>query len=230
MYYITGDTHGDFKRILSFCDAQSFAPERDTLIIMGDAGLNYYGDDRDMALKAKVSRLPITLLCIHGNHEMRPDGIASYEESIWHGGKIYVEAAHPNILFAKDGEVFELNGEFAIVIGGAYSVDKYYRLARGHRWFEDEQPSEETMEKVERKLGSLDWRIDTVLSHTCPLKYEPTEVFLKGIDQSTVDKRTERWLDTIESKLKYNRWFCGHYHTDKQIDKLQFLYHRIQEF
>lgn len=230
MYYITGDTHGDFRRILSFCDAQSFTPKRDTLIILGDAGLNYYGDDRDMALKAKVSRLPITLLCIHGNHEMRPEGIASYEESIWRGGNIYVEAAYPNILFAKDGEVFELNGEFAIVIGGAYSVDKYYRLARGHRWFEDEQTSDETMEKVERKLCSLDWRIDTVLSHTCPLKYEPTEVFLKGINQSTVDKRTESWLDTIESKLNYNRWFCGHYHTDKQIDKLQFFYHKIQEF
>lgn len=62
-----------------------------------------------------------------------------------------------------------------------------------------------------------------VLPHL-PLKYEPVEVFLPGIDQSTVDKSTEEWLDTIESKLHYERWYCGHYHTEKQVDKLRFMF------
>ena len=51
-------------------------------------------------------------------------------------------------------------------------------------------------------------------------KYEPTEVFLPGINQSTVDKSTERWLDTIEKRLQYDEWYCGHYHTSKRMDKL----------
>lgn len=230
MLYITGDTHGNFSRLWSFCSIQQFTLQRDTLIILGDAGLNYYGDGRDMALKTALSRLPLTMFCIHGNHEMRPQGIASYVESTWHGGTVYLEEAYPNILFAKDGEIFELDGISAIAIGGAYSVDKYYRLARGYRWFEDEQPSEEIRNRVETSLNSMNWEIDTVLSHTCALKYEPSEVFIQGIDQSTVDKSTEIWLDSIESKLTYNRWFCGHYHTEKHIDKLQFLYHSIQNF
>jgi 3-oxoacid CoA-transferase subunit A len=228
--YITGDTHGDFSGIYDFCNAQAPASQHDTLIILGDAGLNYYGDSRDMVLKMIVSRLPLTLFCIHGNHEMRPNGIASYTEIIWRGGVVYMEEAFPNILFAKDGEIFDLDGTKAITIGGAYSVDKYYRIAYGYRWFEDEQPSEEIREQVEHKLDSVDWKIDNVLSHTCPLKYEPTEVFIQGIDQATVDKSTERWLDSIESKLTYNRWLCGHYHTEKQIDRLQFLYHSLQKF
>lgn len=62
------------------------------------------------------------------------------------------------------------------------------------------------------------------LSHTCPLKYEPREVFLAGINQSTVDKSTEVWLGTIEAKLQYEHWYCGHYHTVKKIDKLQFMF------
>lgn len=37
-------------------------------------------------------------------------------------------------------------------------------------------------------LSERDWKIDVVLSHTCPLRYEPTEVFLSMIDQSSVDK------------------------------------------
>ena len=66
--------------------------------------------------------------------------------------------------------------------------------------------------------------IDIVLSHTTPLKYEPVEVFLPGIDQSKVDKSTEEWLDTIEERLEYSKWYCGHYHTEKQIDRLRIMF------
>lgn len=44
------------------------------------------------------------------------------------------------------------------------------------------------------------------------------------IDQRTVDKSTEEWLDSIEQRLSYKRWYCGHYHTEKKIDKLRFLF------
>lgn len=41
------------------------------------------------------------------------------------------------------------------------------------------------------------------MSRTTPLKYEPVEVFLPGVDQSQVDKSTEEWLDRMEEKLSY---------------------------
>ena len=68
-------------------------------------------------------------------------------------------------------------------------------------------------------------RIDVILSHTCPFKYEPVEAFLPMIDQSTVDTSTEVWLDKIEENVDYGAWLCGHWHINKRIDKLQFLYH-----
>lgn len=70
-------------------------------------------------------------------------------------------------------------------------------------------------------------RIDIVLSHTCPYKYEPRDAFLPMIDQSTVDDSTERWLDGIEEKVDYKAWLCGHWHIEKQIDKLRFLFHDV---
>jgi len=39
-----------------------------------------------------------------------------------------------------------------------------------------------------------------------------------------VDKSTEKWLDSIEDRLDYEKWYCGHYHTNKTIDKMRFLY------
>ena len=229
MVYITGDTHRDFSRIESFC-LQFETTMKDVMIILGDAGINNYGTPKDRQLKQALSHFPLTLFCLHGNHEQRPQSIAGYTETIWRGGTVFMEPEYPNLLFAKDGEIFDFDGRKCIVIGGAYSVDKFFRLARGWNWWEDEQPSDEIKARVVERLEKENWRVDVVLSHTCPLKYEPAEVFLPGIDQSTVDKSTEQWLGTIEQRLQYDEWYCGHYHTSKQVDKLVFMYKDIRMF
>ena len=121
-----------------------------------------------------------------------------------------MEDDFPNLLFAKDGEIFDLEGHKAIILGGAYSVDKYYRLSKGMNWFSDEQPSDEIKQYVKEKLDACGWKMDLVLSHTCPQKYVPIEAFMPGLDQKLVDHSTEEWLDQIENKLDYNAWYCGH--------------------
>jgi 3-oxoacid CoA-transferase subunit A len=49
-------------------------------------------------------------------------------------------------------------------------------------------------------------------------------MFISGIDQSKVDDSTERWLDEIEDKLEYKAWYCGHWHVDKHVDKMHFIF------
>lgn len=228
MIYITGDTHSNFRTVAAFC-VQLHTTQEDTLIILGDAGINYFEDYRDTMLKRVLASLPIILFCIHGNHEARPECTGLYKQQKWHGGEVFVEAEYPNILFAKDAEIYELDGRSAIVIGGAYSVDKEYRLTRGMSWWNNEQPDAQTKAAVERQLAKRGNKIDIVLSHTCPIRYEPTEVFIQGLDQATVDKSTEEWLGEIEKRITYEKWYCGHYHTDKRIDRLRFMYHDFAE-
>lgn len=100
----------------------------------------------------------------------------------------------------------------------------------GYRWFSGEQPSGEIKEYVKQQLDRVGWKVDVVLSHTCPRKYEPVEHFMPGIDQSNVDKSTENWLNEIEDRLDYKEWYCGHWHINKQADKLTFLFHDIRLF
>ena len=50
------------------------------------------------------------------------------------------------------------------------------------------------------------------------------------VDQSRVDKSTEVWLDGIEDRLEYKKWYCGHYHTEKKIDKLEIMFENFDEF
>ena len=225
--YITGDTHRDFEKIYYACEELETTPD-DIMIILGDAGINYYLDESDEELKEELRDYPITLFIIHGNHEEYPSEIDSYEIKRWHGGLVYYEEEYPNLLFAIDGEIYDFGGITAIAIGGAYSVDKYARLASGEPWFDTEQPSEETKAYVESQLDKVNWHVDIVLSHTAPKKYEPTHAFIPGLNQNIVDKSTEEWLDTIEERLDYDRWYCGHYHIDDEESALRIMYYDIE--
>lgn len=228
MFYLTGDTHGDFERVVEFCEEYETTTE-DVLIILGDAGINFGLNDRDRRLKAGLVQLPLTLLCIHGNHEERPYMIDTYEEKEWNGGIVYWEEDYPNILFAKDGEIYDLGGKKCIAIGGAYSIDKYYRLQNGWPWFETEQPSEEIKNYVESQLEKVGWQVDCVLSHTVPQPYEPTWAFIPGVNQDAVDKSTENWLAWIEENLTYDNWYAGHYHVESQEGPIRIMFEDYEE-
>ena len=223
MIYITGDTHRDFTRLHKLKET-----EKDMLIVLGDAGINYYLNKEDNKYKEYLNSFKIKLFCIRGNHEERPENINTYKEVDMFGGKVYIEENYPNLIFAKDGEVYNIDGLSVLVIGGAYSVDKEYRLMYGHQWFKDVQLSEEEMNNILDKVK--DKHFDIILTHTCPYKYEPREVFIPGLDQSKIDKSMEHFLDKIEESISYNKWYCGHYHIEKQIDKLEFMFGRIKVF
>lgn len=229
MFYITGDTHAKFGRIDDFCRRFNTSKE-DVMIILGDVGLNFYLNAQDHLLKSIVEGFPITIFAIHGNHEERPYIIEGYEEKEWHGGIVYYEPMFPDLLFAKDGEIYDFDGEKVIVIGGAYSIDKQYRLDNNWPWYESEQPSDEIKEYVEQQLEAVKWKVDYVFSHTCPYDYRPTHLFSEHIDQDSVDYSTEKWLQKIETKLDYKMWYFGHYHDNWRKDKMQMLFEEIQEF
>ncbi len=244
--FITGDKHRNYKSVIQFCH-QNKTTFEDILIILGDAGFNYYGDRRDEKLKDKLSRCRVTLFCIHGNKENRPQNIDTYETKIFHNDYVYYEKKYPNLLFAHDGGVYEFDGKSAIVLGGAHSVDKNFRINNNLPWWEDEIPTTEVKKEFVTALQNRDNQIDYILTHTVPLKYEPVEMFLsqqkkkKHIWGNRIRNRTsnlnfepdinkdlEKWLDKIEERTQYQKWYAGHYHTDKCIEKLRIMYHDIQ--
>lgn len=223
MIYIIGDTHRDFSRIYKL--------EKDTdnmLIVLGDVGINYYLNEEDKNYKEYLKKLKLKLFCVRGNHEERPENISTYKEIEMFGGKVFIEEEHPNLIFAKDGETYNIDGKKILVIGGAYSVDKQYRLLHGYKWFKEEQLTKKEMDTILAKVKGK--HFDIVLSHTCLYKYEPREVFMQGLDQSKVDKSMEHFLDKVEENINYDKWYCGHYHTEKQVDKLEFMFGRIKIF
>ena len=78
MIYYTGDIHGDPYEVIQFCDSKKLT-EQDTLVLLGDVGANYYRNRRDTEMKRVLAAVKPTMLCIHGNHEIRPASILSHE-------------------------------------------------------------------------------------------------------------------------------------------------------
>lgn len=148
MIYFTGDTHGSVSEVVRFC-VRFHLTSADTIVILGDVGANYDAGEHDRSMKKALGKLKPTIFCIHGNHEFRPSSIPSYKTKEWNGGTVWYEDAYPNLIFARDGDIYTMDGLRYLVIGGAYSVDKFYRLRHGYGWWDDEQPSAEIKAYVE---------------------------------------------------------------------------------
>lgn len=229
----TGDTHGGVATISRISDIQrnmpEYKPEETMIVILGDAGLNFWLNNTDKKYKKLLNSMNYHIYCVRGNHEQRPELIKSMvlinDENV--KNVVYTEEDLPNIRYFIDGKIYNLLGYKCLVVGGAYSVDKWYRLARaGYArneaetadpkkcgWFKDECLTAAEMATIMKKVKGES--VDFILSHTCPLSWEPTDLFLNGIDQSTVDKSMEVWLDELKDNVKWKYWLFGHYHADR---------------
>ena len=227
--YLTGDTHGDFEDLILKSIRYGFT-DCDLLIILGDVGINYFGGVRDQMHKDMLSQIPCTILCIRGNHEMRPtDAVLGgiYQETVWMGDKAYVEDANPRFIMAEDGARYRINNREFLAIGGAYSVDKPYRLQMGYHWFEDEQLTVAEMEAIRQKIVDHGNREDIILAHTCPFDQRLLDQFISGVAESQVDHTMEHFLQEIVDTAEYNALYCGHWHINRRVGKTQFLFHDV---
>lgn len=227
-WLITGDTHGLVNSRLKNIDPQVYVPEETAVIILGDMGLNFYLNKTDAKNKKVVNDTGFHIYAVRGNHEERPEllNMSQLWDTYIKGG-VYYEPEFPNIRYLMDGEEYEINGHSVLVVGGAYSIDKWYRLLRAGYiekealsanpkkcgWFKCEQLTAEEMQDIEDKRKGNNY--DFVFTHTCPLSWEPVDLFLRGIDQSKVDKSMEEWLDSFKDKINWKVWLFGHYHADR---------------
>ena len=129
------------------------------------------------------------------------------------GGPVWIEEEFPQIRYFCEWGHYTINGLRTLVVGGAYSVDKYYRLAQGWKWFESEQLTESEMDACLRNARME--HFDLVLTHTCPYSWRPTDLFLRGIDQSKVDNTMEIWMEKLKEEMDWGIWLYGHYHADR---------------
>ena len=221
--YVTGDTHGVFDWLPEWCE-DNHTTKDDKLIILGDAGILFYGakNKKEIRTKELISSCPITLWCVRGNHEARPQSRQGMKHIKIGEGKrdiMFYEPSYPTIYYAQDGAVMTLeNGKRFLFIGGAYSIDKDYRLIMKWPWFEDEELSYREMTEILDKVSGQSF--DCVFTHTCPLSWQPYDKMIPGLDRSKISQRMEVFLENISNSISFRHWFFGHYHGNRTMKAL----------
>lgn len=244
-WLVRGDCHGQFTWINT--NLNNYEPEKTAIIILGDAGFNFWLSKTERRHKKEINDKGYTFYVVRGNHECRPQDLEDIEKVYDYNvhGFIYVEPDFPNIRYFKDYGDYVINRYYCYVIGGAYSVDKWYRLERvgmteetniptRSGWFANEQLTSDEMNSAEWEIDmilSTGKKFDFILSHTCPYSLRPTDMFLSGIDQSKVDSSMELWMDKIYQKNRDNSiWLWGHYHRDSiEAPHCEMYYNDIEE-
>ena len=215
MIFITGDTHGDYSDFV-YRIAKNDIPYNSTIIVCGDFGFVWNVPFMKSCLQ-KLIEMPYTFLFIDGNHEDF-DLLNTYPVVENFGGSTHKIA--DNIYHLMRGQRFELEGKSFFTFGGAYSIDKQYRI-EGKTWWKDELPTNADYDTAERTLEKCGYKVDYVLTHTIP----QSAVYLIGAVPDQHDAELTGYFDWLFTKLEFKEWFAGHFHVDKIVmNKLHILY------
>ncbi len=233
--YITGDLHGDLRRFQPgiFYEQESLTKE-DIILVCGDFGCVWHGDERDDEGLDWLEGRPFTTAFVTGNHE-NYDALRKYPLAEWRGGSI--RRIRPSVILLERGQIFDLGGKRFFTIGGASSHDiqdgilepddslfkkKCRELdARGAMyrinhlsWWKEELPSETEYQTAKASLDRAGWEVDYIITHCCPSSVQ--DIFSGGLYQK--DALTE-FFDEIRQRCQFKYWFFGHYHEDMVIEK-----------
>ena len=231
---VTGDIHGNpFQRlnVEKFPEGKTYTKE-DYVIILGDFGLVWDDSAMEHSCLDWLENKPWTTLFIDGNHE-NYDLLNKFPIEEWGGGR--VQKIRSSVIHLLRGEVYDIGGYKFFAMGGARSHDiqdgvlevgdprikiwkkDNFKLFRINHisWWEEEIPNEEERKNALKNLAENDYKVDYILTHEAPssdvvlmdhLLYHPDEY--------------SKWLEMeIRQKVKYKKWFFGHYHLNLDVNE-----------
>lgn len=228
--FITGDTHGlrDVRSINTFIQKNPDLNKDDILFIAGDWGAIWGNHPQSNFRDLKYfSKLPFTIAIVLGNHE-NFNAIEQYPDDIWNQAK--VKRITNNIVIIKHGEILNILGKTFWCFGGAESIDKASRRDQ-ISWWPQEVPNQMEMNYGIETLKKLDYKVDFVITHTCPKRnypalYEAGQVYFNNIFYTV-----EKYLEYISSICYFDKWIHGHHHIDRYYeaygDKYYAVYNKI---
>lgn len=208
-FFITGDTHrtNDIEKIIKFKYAMGDVLTRDDyLIVCGDMGICWYGNEEDESVKRWFESMPWTTLFVPGNHE-NYTLLNTIPTSEWNVGN--VKFVSPHCICLLKGETYNINGTRFLACGGAMSIDKWCRKEGVSIWEKDEIFSVADMNNAIKNLDKIGNDVDFVISHTAPSHVVRDMFFCHdNYDESC------RNLEEVEKHMSFDTWFFGHWHID----------------
>lgn len=172
-----GDTHG-YTAHLEYLLRTAKQQNCDRIFVLGDFGLWEHTHDGVVFLN-KLNRMSeragVKVYCLDGNHDnwlhsLYLAGMGSDDEGF--------HLIRPHIRYSSRGHAWSWGEKRFITLGGAYSVDKDYRLrmeakqdAPGTWWFPEEEMTDDSMRAILAELEGV--KFDVMLAHDKPMYSMP---------------------------------------------------------
>ena len=210
MIYVTGDTHGDLSRFKHPMFRK--IKKRDSLIICGDFGFIWDGDKnkKEKRLLKWLGKRKYNVLFVDGAHE-NFDELEKYPEEQWNGGRTRKISGKLRQLMR--GSVFEIDGKKILAFGGGDGDNSDKEAEPGPQ--SKCQPTHEDFNLAMTALEKIEYKIDYIVSYEPPTMI--TEFLSLNSISASVSDNLSYYLDEINRKADYKRWFFGRHHIDKIV-------------
>lgn len=190
---IVGDTHGNAEWLRRYIFPVAMTVRADAVVVLGDfgawehvpAGIAFMDEVNNLAMQAEIP-----LYWLHGNHDKH-----SHTEATYDLDPRGLRVCREFVFYIPNGHAWSWGGVNLRAFGGAYSVDKAWRVEREHEnylkllrqrqktgeptvvpaqtgtlWFPEEEMTDSDM----RELLAADSRPkDIILSHDKPHSAKP---------------------------------------------------------
>lgn len=233
MLRIVGDLHGEEWRFTDeYMPGQSGWDADDKLIVTGDFGFVFHGEKNYLSERNKLDALakkPYEILFVDGNHEGF-DYLVDYPEELRYGAP--ARRIRDNIFWLQRGCIYTIEDKTFFTMGGAYSMDKAFRMSYqeicGEKiWFRQELPSSEEYHRAIDTLEKAQMKVDYIITHTAPKSIIPRVI---GKMPDPHDMELTGFLDWIYHEVNFKKWFFGHFHEDLAVtEQLIACYQQIYE-
>lgn len=215
MIYMTGDLHGPagLEKLREWSEGK----RGDYLIVAGDFGYPWDFSEEEHDEIVWLESRPYTVLFVDGNHE-RYDYWAKRPSEKWHGGIVQRLSPTSPIRRLMRSEVYEIDGARIFTMGGAASIDRAYRTPHVD-WWPHEVPTDRNFDEARANLDACGWEVDYVITHTCPTSLLSASAAPGRPIPGLPDAALCAFLDEIDGRLRFKRWYYGHFHKDIDADE-----------
>lgn len=243
MIWITGDLHGGATSYHVFEEEFIEAKPGDIVFCTGDLGGVWWHDyhtnvkhkqNEDYFLDS-ILRKELLWLTTDGNHENFARLFSGEFPLVdLFGGKAYRIREH--VYYLKRGEIFTIDGKTFFVFGGALSHDKNptpvlawsiysnYSMNKGRTegidWWPEEIPCKEDLANAYRNLDKVNWKVDHVITHTCPISQRD----LFGGKSRPADPTETMLQELWDNGLSFKSWHFGHFHNEHRVGRFECHY------
>lgn len=215
--YIIGDIHGDFDLVdVKFEEFKNpiTLEKKNILFVAGDAGFaNSYENESSKAQRIEhLNCLPFIIIVILGNHE-NYDVIESFPETTIFGAQCYKED-DVDVYYAKNGQIFDIDGVRFFTFNGGLSIDKEKRLQMQEKfnkkfWWPQEVKTEDFPAAYQYYCTQ---QVDYVITHDVPLSiFNKLITFIPGRFKDQICPLQD-FLQRLYNVGNFKHWYAGHYH------------------